>query len=101
MLTRRERIMQLLIESENPLTLRDIALYLDERNIKVIAEDLKHIAKSVKKLKGGRYQLVLIPAQCKRCGFVFKKASSLTPSRCPKCKSERISPPKFKIIVKK
>ncbi|MGQ4832442.1 MAG: transcriptional regulator [Candidatus Asgardarchaeia archaeon] len=101
MLTRREKIIRILLESKNALTIKDLSVLLDERNTKLIAEDLKHIAKTVKKLEGGRYRLVMVPAECKKCGYVFTKAYSLTPSKCPKCKSEWISPPKFKIVIKK
>ena len=38
------------------------------------------------------------PASCEQCGFSFKKRTRLsTPGRCPLCKSERISPPRFRI----
>ncbi len=38
------------------------------------------------------------PASCQQCGFSFKKRTRLsTPSRCPVCKSEHISPPRFRI----
>ncbi|MEQ9716001.1 MAG: transcriptional regulator [Candidatus Asgardarchaeia archaeon] len=100
MQTRREKIINILLTSEEPLSARDIALFLDERDIRLILNDLKHIAKSVRKIEGGKYQLVMVPAQCRKCGFVFKEGASLDPSRCPKCKSEWISPPKFKIIKK-
>src|SRR4030042_6799881 len=38
------------------------------------------------------------PASCQQCGFSFNKRTRLsTPGRCPLCKSEHISPPRFKI----
>ncbi len=38
------------------------------------------------------------PASCQQCGFSFKKRTRLsTPGRCPLCKSENISPPRFRI----
>ena len=42
--------------------------------------------------------LVIEASQCLSCEFVFSKRKRFTrPSRCPKCKSERISGPTFRI----
>ena len=40
--TRRERIIELLLKTGEPLSLRDIALTLEEKE-KAIARDIKHI----------------------------------------------------------
>ncbi|MBW2995135.1 transcriptional regulator [Candidatus Woesearchaeota archaeon] len=59
-----------------------------------IEEDLQHIAKTVKP----EFELSMYPAVCKNCGFIFKERSKIRkPSKCPKCKSESIDFPKFKI----
>jgi hypothetical protein len=43
--------------------------------------------------------LKMDPAACQRCGFSFKKRGRLNaPSRCPLCKSESISPPRYQIL---
>jgi len=56
-------------------------------------DHLKHIARSVHPKR-----LMVEPASCKHCGFSFKKRDRLnSPSRCPVCKSEQISPPRFKM----
>ncbi len=37
-----------------------------------------------------------MPATCKKCGYQFTDRERLKkPSRCPRCKSERIDPPRF------
>jgi predicted Zn-ribbon and HTH transcriptional regulator len=92
---------------EKPLTLREeiaVALShasLDLREIsqmfrireKEALDHLQHIARSA---HWGRF--IMEPAGCNRCGFLFKKRDRLnTPSRCPLCKSESISPPRFGI----
>jgi predicted Zn-ribbon and HTH transcriptional regulator len=42
--------------------------------------------------------LVVTPAQCLKCGFVFKKRERLTkPGRCPVCHGELIEEPLFSI----
>ena len=58
-----------------------------------IIEDLEHIKKSIKPKR-----LIVIPARCEDCGFVFKEREKIKkPSKCPKCRSERILSPLFKI----
>jgi predicted Zn-ribbon and HTH transcriptional regulator len=77
----------------NPLDLREISQLFRIREREVL-EHLPHIAKSVHPKK-----FSIEPAQCKRCDFIFKKRDRLsTPSRCPICKSESISPPRYQII---
>ena len=63
---------------------------------KVILEDLRIIAGIVK--REGKV-LLIQPAQCKKCGFVFKPEIKI-PGRCPKCRSEWIEEPRFKIGVR-
>jgi predicted Zn-ribbon and HTH transcriptional regulator len=58
-----------------------------------VLDHLQHIAKSARPKR-----LSVEPASCKQCGFSFKKRTRLnTPRRCPICKSESISSPRFKI----
>ena len=43
-------------------------------------------------------RLVQVPAECRGCGFVFRKRELLqAPSRCPVCKGESISDPSFRL----
>lgn len=61
-----------------------------------VEEHLPHIVKTV--ARDRTKQFVLDPASCVECGYVFRGRTKLTtPSRCPKCKSEGISPPRFGI----
>ncbi len=51
-------------------------------------------------LRRGSERLRIDPAACRACGFVFKERISKhlhAPSRCPQCRSERISEPRFRI----
>jgi len=58
-----------------------------------VLNHLQHIAKSAHPKR-----LTVERASCKQCGFSFKKRTRLnTPGRCPVCKSESISPPRFKV----
>ena len=96
--TLREKILKLLSETEKPLSVDEICsilgLPLNERDR--VYESLVHIAKTVRRRSGGRKQLLMLPPQCRNCGYIFTKLDKpRKPSKCPKCKSERISSPKF------
>jgi predicted Zn-ribbon and HTH transcriptional regulator len=89
-LTLRKKIAEAL-EGEG-LDLREISKRFGIKE-KEALDHLKHIAKSVHPKS-----LLAEPASCMRCGFPFKKRTRLsTPGRCPLCKSEQVSPPRFKI----
>ncbi|MBW3017363.1 hypothetical protein KY316_03235, partial [Candidatus Woesearchaeota archaeon] len=92
--TRREEIFELL--KKGRMSAQDIANMFG-CILSDIEEDLMHLAKSVRP----RYELRMFPAQCKDCGFVYKERSKVKkPSKCPRCRSESISPPLFKIEEK-
>lgn len=62
---------------------------------KDVYDHLEHIHKSVDR-EGGR--LIVTPAECKECGFVFRKRERLKkPGKCPVCNSESIAEPMFTI----
>lgn len=63
---------------------------------KVILEDLRAIQRTLK--REGKV-LLIKPAECRKCGFVFKPEIKI-PTRCPRCKSEWIEEPRFKIEVR-
>lgn len=61
---------------------------------KQVYEHLGHIRQTIKK----EYQLIITPAECKKCGFIFKKRERLKkPGKCPVCRSESILEPLFSI----
>ena len=75
---------------EGPMDLREISQLFRIRE-KDILGHLQHISLSSR--------LKMYPAVCLDCGFSFKKRDRLnTPSRCPLCKSESISPPRYRVI---
>jgi predicted Zn-ribbon and HTH transcriptional regulator len=96
--TRREAIAELLEQTEYPLTAQEICDILEIRSRSIVYEDLEHIAKSVKTRKK---QLLIRPARCGSCDFIFTVCSAKKPSKCPKCKSEWIIPPAYLIRLKK
>ncbi len=63
---------------------------------KEIAGHLEHIRQSLHRT-GKR--LVVQPAQCAKCGFIFEKRDRLArPGKCPVCRSESIHAPLFSVI---
>jgi hypothetical protein len=86
--TRRKQILELLAQS--PQTIRSLAERF-ELGVNDTAEEVSHALRS---LRDGRLRVG--PAECESCGFVFEKRKRLkTPSRCPRCKGERIMDPVF------
>ncbi|MHA1948532.1 MAG: transcriptional regulator [Candidatus Thorarchaeota archaeon] len=93
MQTRRERITELLEDTEFPLTAEEICEMLDIKNRSIVYEDIDHISKSVKRKER---ELLIRPASCGKCQFTFKpRKTSKAPSKCPKCKSQWILAPAF------
>ena len=85
-LTKRQAIVEML--KETTLSAEDLAA-LFKVTVKEILLDLEHIQRSI---RPKRFHIT--PASCHGCGFVFNERRRLsTPSRCPKCKGERIAPP--------
>jgi transcriptional regulator len=75
-------------------TARDLSGEVGIRE-KDVAEHLEHLARSLEH-RGER--LVVEPAACLACGYVFRERSRLSrPGACPECRSTRIDPPVFRI----
>ncbi|MBW1918013.1 MAG: transcriptional regulator [Deltaproteobacteria bacterium] len=94
MITPRQAIKELL--QEQPLSIRELSqrLSLSEKEV---LDHLGHIARA----PGPSHRFQIIPAVCQHCGFVFKKRERLrTPSRCPLCRQQSISRPRFALILK-
>lgn len=68
-------------------------LGIPERDIE---HHLLHIVRSLAHDRTRRFKLA--PSACHDCGYVFRERTRLTrPSRCPRCRSEAISAPRFTI----
>jgi predicted Zn-ribbon and HTH transcriptional regulator len=62
---------------------------------KQVAEHLEHLART---LRAHGERLVVEPARCLACGYVFRERARLTtPSACPMCRAERIASQRFRI----
>ncbi len=61
-----------------------------------VAGHLQHLERS---LRHRNQELVVLPARCVACHFVFEQRKRFArPSRCPECRSERIEPPRFSVM---
>jgi predicted Zn-ribbon and HTH transcriptional regulator len=90
--TIRRRITTLLKETR--LTGKELSgqLRIPERDV---YEHLEHIRKTMNK---GEYKLLVTPARCDRCGFVFTKRGRLKkPGKCPICRNEALEEPLFSV----
>jgi predicted Zn-ribbon and HTH transcriptional regulator len=90
--TARQRIAELLRQEE--LTAHELSerAGVPEREV---AEHLRHLEHT---LHRGPERLRTTASHCIPCGFVFEaRQKHSRPSRCPQCKSERLSPPSFRV----
>jgi predicted Zn-ribbon and HTH transcriptional regulator len=68
-------------------------LGISERQVE---DHLLHVVRTLTKDRSRRF--VLEPSSCQHCGFLFRDRTKLTrPSRCPRCRSESISAPRYGI----
>jgi predicted Zn-ribbon and HTH transcriptional regulator len=91
--TARQRIIELL--TGGLLSSYQLAklLGIPERQVE---DHLAHVVKTV--ARDGVKRFVLEPSACHDCGFVFRNRAKLTkPSRCPRCRSEAITAPRYGI----
>jgi predicted Zn-ribbon and HTH transcriptional regulator len=90
--TIRQSIIDLL--NENQLNARELSQRISIREKEVVAH-LSHIERS---LKAKHKKLIIDPAECLLCGYVFSERKRLTrPGRCPSCKKSHILSPRFRI----
>ena len=91
--TIRRQIIDLL--SQRKYGARDLSQALSVREKEIYAH-LPHVARSVISKK---QCLQIIPPRCISCGYIFKTRKRFTrPSRCPRCKDERIKEPRYQIL---
>ena len=89
----RKELIALLQEGEH--SVNELALRFGIKP-KDIVEDIGHIQKTIRR-EG--FSLEIIPAQCRKCGFKFKKDKIDKPGKCPRCKSTWIAEPRFRLTA--
>jgi predicted Zn-ribbon and HTH transcriptional regulator len=61
-----------------------------------VEEHLGHVVKTIARDPARTF--VLEPSECQSCAYVFRDRTRLTrPSRCPRCRSEAITSPRYGI----
>ncbi len=92
--TSRQRIVEILRREDHGFEELRRVLEVPAR---VLEDDLRHVERS---LRRGPVRLRVDPPRCIDCGFVFRDRAPQrfqAPGRCPECRSERISDPRFRI----
>ena len=81
------------ILSTQPRSVSSIAreLGLKRRDVE---DDLRHAIRSA---EAAGHTVVVEPARCKQCGFVFSADRLMKPGKCPKCKGARLYEPQIRI----
>ena len=90
----RRDLVPLLLDKK--MSLSEIARTVREKPKDVI-EALTHLAKSS---RHGDYELVMDPAECRKCGFEFGTDKFSKPGKCPKCRSTWIFEPLIGVRAK-
>jgi len=65
--------------------------------VRRLEEELRHVERSA---RGRGERLVVTPARCLACDFRFRDRETRhlhAPGRCPRCRSERIADPTFRL----
>jgi transcriptional regulator len=87
----RRDLIPLLLEKR--MTLSEIAREVHETPKDVI-DALTHLARSS---KHADYELVVTPAECRKCGFEFRADKFTRPGKCPECRGTWIYEPLFEV----
>lgn len=90
----RRDLVPLLLDKK--MSLSEIARVIHEKP-KDVVEALTHLAKSS---LHSNYELVMEPAECRKCGFEFGTDKFSKPGKCPKCRSTWIFEPLIGIRAK-
>ena len=54
---------------------------------RVVEDDLRHAIRSA---QAAGHRVLITPAQCRQCGFMFGADKLAKPSKCPSCKGTRL-----------
>jgi predicted Zn-ribbon and HTH transcriptional regulator len=90
--TIRQKILSLL--KDETLSAKELSGLVSASEKEVYAH-LEHIQKTLNKREA---KLSVHPAECRKCGFVFRKREKLKkPGKCPVCHNESILEPRFSL----
>ncbi|MFX1394928.1 MAG: transcriptional regulator [Promethearchaeota archaeon] len=94
--TRRQKLINFLEIQKLTLDLREIMREMDYSSKKELLNDIISVSKT---LRNKGKSLIIEPPSCIVCGFEFqiKRTNLKIPSKCPKCKQQRINWPSIKV----
>lgn len=87
----RRHLVQMLLNE--PMSVSEIARQAGVLPAEV-EQDLRHLVKS---LRHGEHELLVIPAECRKCAFEFSQEKFRKPSKCPECRSTWINEPMIEV----
>jgi hypothetical protein len=79
--------------SQQPRSVSSLARELGMRRGDV-EEQLRHAIRSA---EAAGHRIVVVPARCRTCDFVFGADKLTKPSRCPACKGSRLFEPQIRL----
>ncbi|HEV3486820.1 MAG TPA: hypothetical protein VG106_15520 [Vicinamibacterales bacterium] len=59
-----------------------------------VEDDLRHLVRSA---RAAGHRVIIEPARCKSCGFVFGEEKLSKPGKCPQCRSTWLFEPLLRI----
>ena len=59
-----------------------------------VEDALRHMIRSA---RAAGYNIVVLPARCRACGFTFDESRLTRPGRCPECRESRIFEPQVSV----
>ena len=88
-------------------TRRDLValLSIGPRSVSSLARELgltrsgieDHLAHALRSARAAGSRIVVVPARCKACGFLFDESKLVKPGRCPVCRGTRVYEPQIGI----
>jgi predicted Zn-ribbon and HTH transcriptional regulator len=89
--TRRRDLIALLTSQARSVSslARDLALERQD-----LAEELAHAIRSA---RAAGHRVVVEPARCRTCGFVFGEEKLTKPGKCPSCRGTRLFEPRIRL----
>ena len=57
-----------------------------------VEDAVRHMIRSA---RAGGHRIVVVPAQCRSCGFTFDDDKLTKPGKCPSCRNSRIFEPQI------
>ena len=59
-----------------------------------VEDALRHMIRSA---EAAGHRIVVLPARCRACGFIFDESRLTKPGKCPACRNSRIFEPQISV----